>query len=199
MKELLVLILVLLLVSVALNVYQGMNAREAQLARLLENGRAQVEIAAKQAEIDTAAGRIQALQVKVAARKAKDSVSIAGLKQVNSRLALKIAAIRPLIAPDLAANDTLNAFVSLTDSLLVGKDSLIRSQEIFCQLQVNDLQAIIQLQNEKYVAQEAISQAWMETAAEAQKQVRKEKRKGKFKNVVIGVLGATVIYLSVKP
>lgn len=198
MREALTILVILLAISCCLNWVQFRNARDEQLARLLENGRAQVEIAAKQAEIDTAAGRILTLQVQVAARKAKDSVSIAGLKRANSRLALKIAAVRPLIATDLAANDTLNAFVSLTDSLLVGKDSVIHSQELFCQLQVQDLQAIIQLQNEKYTAQEAISQAWMETAAEAQKQVRKEKRKGKFKNVVIGALAGLAVFLAVK-
>lgn len=194
----LVILIILLLVSAAGNYIQWKNANEEQLKRLLDNGRAQVEIANKQAEILSRDSAILKLKGKVAARKAQDSVAMAGLKQANFRLAKKINELRPLIAPDLAENDTLNAFVMLQDSLLAGKDSLIYSQEIFCQLQVRDLQDIIRLQEQKYHAQAEISEAWRQQAVESQAEAKKERRGKKFWQWTAGGITAIALYLAVK-
>lgn len=193
-----VLLAILLAVSIGLNVSQWRQAKEEQLKRYLDNGRAQVEIAAKQAEIDTAAGRIQALQEKVG----KDSLKFR-TREIARNAEIKgykvaIARLRPLVAAKIDSFPDLRDFVANQDSVISKQDSLLRDTELFCQLQVRDLSKIIELQEQKYEAQKQITAAVTEQLAKETREHRKTKRRSALKSVGLGILTLGVVIISLK-
>jgi hypothetical protein len=106
--------------------------------------------------------------------------------------------LRPQIAPQLAENDTLSAFVTATDSLIDNQARLIRDQEIFCTGQVRDLQEIIQLNEQKFQSQVEISEAWRSAAVQSEKDVRKANRKKGFWRTSAAILAGGVLFLTIQ-
>lgn len=178
--------------------FQWDQAKDEQLKRLLDNGKAQVVIEDKTAEILKADTVIQALGKKLKADSLKHRVALNASNAVIQAHKKTISRLRPLITPELAENDTLLAFVNAQDSVISNQDSLIREQELFCTAQITDLKSIIKLHVQQYEDQKSITSAVTKQLEVSTWETRKEKRGKKFWQWTAGIVTGIALYLSVK-
>lgn len=197
-KTALPIVTALLLISLAGNWYFWQSAKDEQLKRLLDNGKAQVVIAAKTAEILKADTVIQAIRTKVRKDSLETSRVVVGLKTRVSTLRLKLAELGE-VTPQEDTTCARLITVSLTkDSIIQAQDTVISTLELHHAAQVVDLEAIIFELQTQNLAQAAISDAWRETAVSAQADVKKEKQGKKLWQWVAGGATAISLYLALK-
>jgi hypothetical protein len=191
-------VLFLLMVSAAGNYIQWKNANEEQNNAYAQNRRNQETIQRAGDSIKTAAARINELEAK--GIRTRDSAKVAqnAAKREIQAYRQTIAKLRPLVQAKIDSFPDLREFVSSQDSVISKQDSLLHDTELFCQLQVRDLQDIIRLQEQKYHAQAEISEAWRQQAVESQAEAKKERRGKKFWQWTAGIAAGVALYLSVK-
>lgn len=188
----------LLLVALVLLFALWRSNRELAKLRMEDNRRAQQVIEQHRDTIKTAVARINELQAKGV--KARDSAKVAqsALKIEISTYKKTIARLRPLVQAKIDSFPDLRDFVAAQDSTISRQDSLIYRQELFCTLQIRDLQEIVQLTEQKYAAQEQITAAVTAQLAKEVRQHRKTKRRSTLKSVGLGILSAGIVIISLK-
>lgn len=198
MKTPLAILAVILLLSLAGNVYQWKISQGLQKESKAYLSEVQDKINEQLAWQAQAQTRIDSIHYK----RVRDSLSFKsrenGLKIEIKRYESKIASLRPQVQAKIDSFPDLRQFLELQDSIIVKQDSLIRAQDLFCAAQISDFNEILALHQQKFTAQQQISEAWMETAAEARKDAVKEKRKKNFFKITSGILTAGILFLAVR-
>lgn len=189
---------VLLLLSLLLNGYFLWDRKQAEKDKVTSNSEWQQRLDNYLAGVKTAGHLINELQ----AKRAQDSLTFKsrekGLKIEIKRYESKIASLRPQVQAKIDSFPDLRQFLELQDSIIVKQDSLIRAQDLFCAAQISDFNEILALHQQKFTAQQQISEAWMETAAEARKEAVKERKKKNFFKITSGILTAGILFLAVR-
>lgn len=200
MKTALFILSIILLLSIAGNVYQYFGNRDREQAAEIKSEARRDSIRIKTAEILKADTLIRDIRAKMGKDKAK-SDSVLKVKETRiSALRQKIASLGG-ITPVEEADTTCARLImvsSLKDSVIQKQDDLISTLELTHSAKVTDLETIIHAQSGQITASMAIGEAYKAELALSQSETRKAVRKSKFKNVVIALIGGVAIWMAVK-
>jgi hypothetical protein len=103
-----------------------------------------------------------------------------------------------LAQPLIDSNPDLSDLVTTQDITIGLQDSLINAQELFCAAQVRDLEQIIRIQGQQTTQALALAEAEKQRGDAAEKQVKKERRKGKLWRTVAFIGAGVIAVLSLK-
>lgn len=106
--------------------------------------------------------------------------------------------LRPEIAARLDSVPVLKAFVASLDSTIQEQKTLVRGMELSHNAEIINLESQLKERGNQVMAEASQKEVWRTAAVEAQKDVRKLQRGKVFRNVVIGVLSAGIVYISLK-
>jgi hypothetical protein len=151
----------------------------------------------------------------------EDSVRIAGVRikelqaeRVKLRDSVKVAVkakkreikaheettekLRPEVAARLDSVPVLKAFVGSLESTIQKQKSLIQTLELSHSAEIVNLEEQLKESAKQIVKEREIAESWRLTAVESEKDVKKLRNGKKFRNVVIGVLTAGIVYVSLR-
>ena len=199
MKTAFIVMLVLLLVSVAGNVYQWDIARTQQTARLNDNLTFQRTIEAKRAEI----AQKDSLLATIEHERQYDSLKARAAQIAQNReiqtYKNRLAKIRPGIEPVLDSIPDLREFVALQDKIITGQDSVIATQERQYLNETGQLNDIIAIQRFQIADHVKINEATQGEIYALQARLKKsERQKGWLKVGLGAALGAVIFVLATK-
>lgn len=185
MKTFLIIILVFLLASVGLNVWQWKSAHEQEENMLANNEKLQTQITHHKAARDTALSREKRSEVLRISEREKNSIEITRLKTRNKGTSEKIVILRVPVQSLIDSVEALGTFVAAQDSSILEKDNIIAKTE---EAWYNDVKRYSEQNLQLHVAvlqSDSVSNNFKQVAENATNLYEKQKRK-KFS---IGVSG----------
>jgi len=109
-----------------------------------------------------------------------------------------IAELRKGVQPKLDSFPDLREFVALQDSTIEAQDSLITSLELSHAAEVVNLEKQLEEKGNQIMIERVKSDLWRDSAVQYEKERNKLTKGKRFRNVVIGVLTAGIVYVSLK-
>ena len=198
MKTLTVVILVLLLLSIAGNVWQWSVSRNRDNVARIESQERQAEIAKHQARAVSYADSARLERAKRLADSLKYSLAVSGLKMRNSAMSKKLVEMRVDVQPFLDSIQVVGDFVALQDSSLNQKDSIIMVLEDQNYTQAKLFSAEINHMGSQIEQEKEIASLWEDQALNyqklfhtADKKARKKFTVGPFVGYGVGNSGLT--------
>jgi hypothetical protein len=123
-------LLLLLLVSGGLNIFQNSLRKNDRIASELSEARNQTEIAASRALAKSYADRAREVDSVRTLERDSAKVVVRALKQETTAYKKTIAVLRPLVAPRIDSVPVLRDFVAAQDSTILKQDSTITVLEV---------------------------------------------------------------------
>ena len=198
MKTLTVVILVLLLLSIARNVWRWSVSRNRDNVARIESQERLAEIAKHQATAVSYADSARLERAKRLADSLKYSLAVSGLKMRNSAMSKKLVEMRVDVQPFLDSIQVVGDFVALQDSSLNQKDSIIMVLEDQNYTQAKLFSAEINHMGSQIEQEKEIAGLWEDQALNyqklfhtADKKARKKFTVGPFVGYGVGNSGLT--------
>jgi len=195
MKTAWIVIVVLLLASVAGNVYQWDIARTQQNARMSENLTFQRTIEAKRYELAQKDSLIAAIQRERRYDSLKARVSQNAQNREIQAYKKRLVEKRPEIQPILDTVPDLSIFVAIQDSIIVKQDSVIASQELQYLNETGQLNDIIAIQRFQIADHVKINEDFEHELQEVYGRLKKSERQKGWLKVGIGAAVGAVIFV----
>lgn len=145
-----------------------------------------------------AAGRRHDLELELVRIRDSAKVVQTGLKIEIKTYRSKLANLRPTVIVQIDSFPELKAFVALQDSTIDAQDKLIVSLELTHAAEIVNLEEQLRQSARQLMAVSQQTEVWRLAAVDAQKDVRKLTNGKRFRNVVIGVLTAGIVYVSLR-
>lgn len=177
MKTLLIIILVFLLASVGLNVWQWRSAYEQEENMLAQNEQFQRDILKHEVLAKTARDSAHELRARRSADSLKYIVELTHRQIENNAMSKRLKSLRPTVQPIIDSVPPLKEFIALQDSILVQKDSIIST----ITARTNDIEKSFNLEieqlNTQLQATNQTSELWQKSAENSMQLYEKLKRK----------------------
>ncbi len=106
--------------------------------------------------------------------------------------------LRPEIAARLDSVPVLKAFVASLESTITEQKSLIQTLELSHSAEIVNLEKQLKEKGDQVMIERVKGDVWRDAAVQYEKERNKLTRGKKFRNVLIGVLTAGIVYVSLK-
>lgn len=197
MKNALIIVSALLLLSLGGNVYQVYHANLNRELRLAQNRYFQdIQVQAK-VRFDSAEVQKNRKLSKIASERDSFKVALVHAKAEIARHKRNATATRPKIQVLVDTIPDLRDFVAYQDSTIASQDSLIANLELRHSAEIVDLEEVVRLMRFQIQEQVLITNSLQGQVVEEQANTRKERRAKKFYRTlsVIGAAGIGILLL----
>lgn len=177
MKTAWVIVLIILLLSIAGNVYQWNSHTSAELKASLDNQLLRTRLAQNAAVAQSARDSVRLIRSERGIRDSIHRVSVNRLEIENRQKDRRIAELRKPVATLIDSVAPLKAFVAVMDSSLQVKDSLNNMLNAHLQIVEKSFNAELFQKDTELIAEKAISTDWKDAAETSESNYQKLKKK----------------------